>query len=296
MTTMEARTMGDVSGERRLRRRRTTSRSLATTIVTAIVWLLACAWMFPALWFLLSSFKPGSELFSYPLTLFPKHWTFSGYVTAWERFSFARYVLNTSVVAVVTTFLTVIVSAATGYAFARYTNWWLRWFFVGILITTMLPTEVIMPSTFRVILDLGLYNSLAGIILPSVMTATGVFMFRQYFSTVPSELAEAARIDGAGEFKIFWQIMLPLARPIAATLAIFSFHWRWNDYIWPLIVLNDPKNYTLQVALRSIVGVDNINWSVLLSASIISLIPMVALFIAFSPQIMNANMNSGLKD
>lgn len=288
--------MGDVSGERRLRRRRTTSRSLATTIVTAIVWLLACAWMFPALWFLLSSFKPGSELFSYPLTLFPKHWTFSGYVTAWERFSFARYVLNTSVVAVVTTFLTVIVSAATGYAFARYTNWWLRWFFVGILITTMLPTEVIMPSTFRVILDLGLYNSLAGIILPSVMTATGVFMFRQYFSTVPSELAEAARIDGAGEFKIFWQIMLPLARPIAATLAIFSFHWRWNDYIWPLIVLNDPKNYTLQVALRSIVGVDNINWSVLLSASIISLIPMVALFIAFSPQIMNANMNSGLKD
>ncbi|MHB1009059.1 MAG: carbohydrate ABC transporter permease [Propionibacteriaceae bacterium] len=296
MTTMEARTMGDVSGERRLRRRRTTSRSLATTIVTAIVWLLACAWMFPALWFLLSSFKPGSELFSYPLTLFPKHWTFSGYVTAWERFSFARYVLNTSVVAVVTTFLTVIVSAATGYAFARYTNWWLRWFFVGILITTMLPTEVIMPSTFRVILDLGLYNSLAGIILPSVMTATGVFMFRQYFSTVPSELAEAARIDGAGEFKIFWQIMLPLARPIAATLAIFSFHWRWNDYIWPLIVLNDPKNYTLQVALRSIVGADNINWSVLLSASIISLIPMVALFIAFSPQIMNANMNSGLKD
>lgn len=288
--------MGDVSGERRLRRRRTTSRSLATTIVTAIVWLLACAWMFPALWFLLSSFKPGSELFSYPLTLFPKHWTFSGYVTAWERFSFARYVLNTSVVAVVTTFLTVIVSAATGYAFARYTNWWLRWFFVGILITTMLPTEVIMPSTFRVILDLGLYNSLAGIILPSVMTATGVFMFRQYFSTVPSELAEAARIDGAGEFKIFWQIMLPLARPIAATLAIFSFHWRWNDYIWPLIVLNDPKNYTLQVALRSIVGADNINWSVLLSASIISLIPMVALFIAFSPQIMNANMNSGLKD
>ncbi|HSN11649.1 MAG TPA: carbohydrate ABC transporter permease [Propionibacteriaceae bacterium] len=296
MTTMEARTLGDVSGERRLRRSRTTSRSIATTIVTAIVWILAVAWMFPALWFLLSSFKPGSELFSYPLTLFPKHWTFSGYVTAWERFSFARYVLNTSIVAVITTFLSVIVSAATGYAFARYSNWWLRWFFVGILITTMLPTEVIMPSTFRVILDLGLYNSLAGIILPSVMTATGTFMFRQYFSTVPAELAEAARIDGAGEFKIFWQIMLPLARPIAATLAIFSFHWRWNDYIWPLIVLNDPKNYTLQVALRSIVGADNINWSVLLSASIISLIPMVALFIAFSPQIMNANMNSGLKD
>jgi alpha-1,4-digalacturonate transport system permease protein len=296
MTTMEAPAAREAAVTPRTGGRRRRSGSVATVLVTGIVWLLALAWMFPALWFLLSSFKPGSELFSYPLTLFPKHWTLSGYVTAWQRFSFARYVLNTSVVAVVTTFLTVIVSAATGYAFAKFNNWWLRWFFVGILITTMLPTEVIMPSTFRVILDLGLYNSLAGIIVPSVMTATGTFMFRQYFSTVPGELAEAARIDGAGEFKIFWQIMLPLSRPIAATLAIFSFHWRWNDYIWPLIVLNDPKNYTLQVALRSIVGADNINWSVLLSASIISLIPMVALFIAFSPQIMNADMNSGLKD
>ena len=296
MSTLIARTSRGPSVESANRRARRKSASWTSTVVTGIVWLLALLWMFPALWFLLSSFKPGSELFSYPLTLFPKNWSFSGYVTAWQRFDFARYVLNTSVVAVVTTILTVVVSAATGYAFAKFNNWWLRWFFVGILITTMLPTEVIMPSTFRVILSLGLYNSLAGIILPSVMTATGTFMFRQYFSTVPTELSEAARIDGAGEFKIFWQIMFPLARPIAATLAIFSFHWRWNDYIWPLIVLNDPKNYTLQVALRSIVGADNINWSVLLSASIISLIPMVALFIAFSPQIMNANMNSGLKD
>ncbi len=253
-------------------------------------------WVFPMLWFLLSSLKPGSELFSYPLHFLPQHWTFSGYVTAWRRFNFARYFWNTSVVAVITTILTVIVSAATGYAFAKFHSWWLKAFFVGILITTMLPTEVIMPSTFRVILDLGLYNTLAGIILPSVMTATGTFMFRQYFSTVPTELLEAARIDGAGEFKIFWQIMFPLARPIAATLAIFSFHWRWNDYIWPLIVLNDPSKYTLQVALRSIVGADNINWSVLLSASVISLIPMVVLFAVFSRQIMNANMNSGLKD
>ncbi len=296
MSSFIARTSRGPSEQVTNRTRQRTSRSRVTAVVTGSVWLLALVWMFPALWFLLSSFKSGSELFSYPLTLFPKNWTVSGYVDAWQRFDFARYLLNTTVVAVATTVLTVVVSAVTGYAFAKFTNWWLRWFFVGILITTMLPTEVIMPSTFRVILSLGLYNSLAGIILPSVMTATGTFMFRQYFSTVPAELSEAARIDGAGEFKIFWQIMFPLARPIAATLAIFSFHWRWNDYIWPLIVLNDPKNYTLQVALRSIVGADNINWSVLLSASIISLVPMVVLFIAFSPQIMNANMNSGLKD
>nr|WP_231747928.1 carbohydrate ABC transporter permease [Auraticoccus cholistanensis] len=184
----------------------------------------------------------------------------------------------------------------TGYALAKYRHWWLRVFFICILATTMLPTEVIMPSTFAVIRELGLYDSLAGIIVPSILTATGVFMFRQYFRTVPDELLEAARIDGVGEIRTFFSIMLPLAKPIAITLAIFSFQWRWNDYIWPLIVLNDPNRYTLQLALRSIVGADNIDWSVLLSASVISLIPMVVLFVVFQRQVLSADLNSGLKD
>lgn len=271
--------------------------STGTSIaVTGLIWAIAILFAVPIVWFLLSSFKPGSELFRYPLALFPDQWTISGYVTAWSRYDFARYFVNTATVAIVTTLLTVIVSAATGYAFAKYKAWWLKVFFVCILATTMLPTEVIMPSTFIVIRDLGLYDKLAGIIVPSIMTATGTFMFRQYFKTVPDELMEAARIDGASELRTFWSIMLPLARPIAITLGIFSFHWRWNDYIWPLIVLKDQKLYTLQVALRSIVGADNIDWSVLLSASVISLIPMVVVFLVFQRYIMNADMNAGLKD
>ncbi len=268
----------------------------ATVVVTGLVWLLALLFAVPIGWFLLSSFKPGSELFRYPITLLPEHWTLAGYTTAWSRFDFARYFANTATVAVVTTVLTVIVSAATGYAFAKYQTWWLKVFFVCVLATTMLPTEVIMPSTFVVIRDLGLYDTLPGIIVPSILTATGTFMFRQYFKTVPNELMEAARIDGAGELRIFWSIMLPIARPIAITLAIFSFHWRWNDYIWPLLVLKDQRLYTLQVALRSIVGADNIDWSVLLSASVVSLIPMVIVFCVFQRYIMNADMNAGLKD
>ncbi len=263
---------------------------------TVILWVVALLYVIPVAWFFLSSFKPGSELFSLPLRLFPENWTVSGYETAWNRFDFARYFRNTAIVAVVTTILTVIVSAMTGYAFAKYKAWWLRVFFICILATTMLPTEVIMPSSFVVVRDLGLYNTLAGIIVPSIITATGIFMFRQYFSTVPDELMEAARIDGVGEFRLFWSIMLPLARPIAVVLAIFSFQWRWNDYIWPLIILTDPKQYTLQVALRSIVGADNVDWSVLLSASIISLVPMVILFAVFQRQIVSADINSGLKD
>jgi len=271
-------------------------RALRAVPSTAILWLLAVVYLFPVLWFVLSSFKPGSELFSLPLSIFPETWTTSGYSTAWTRFDFQKYFINTSIVAVTTTVLTVIVSAMTGYAFAKYKAWWLRVFFVCILATTMLPTEVIMPSAFVVVRDLGLYDTLAGIIVPSIITATGIFMFRQYFRTVPDELLEAARIDGVGEIRAFFQIMLPIAKPIAVVLAIFSFQWRWNDYIWPLIVLNDPNKYTLQIALRSIVGADNIDWSVLLSASVISLIPMVILFIIFQRQIMSADINSGLKD
>jgi len=264
--------------------------------LSAVLWLLVVVYVFPLLWFLFSSFKPGSELFSLPLRLVPEDWTLEGYRTAWTRFDFSRYFLNTAIVAIATTLLTVVVSAATGYAFAKYKPWWLKAFFLCILATTMLPTEVIMPSTFVVIRDIGLYDTLAGIIVPSIVTATGIFMFRQYFLTVPDDLLEAARIDGAGEFRIFVSLMLPISKPVIFTLAIFSFQWRWNDYIWPLIVLNDPNRYTLQLALRSIVGADNIDWSVLLSASVISLVPMVLLFAVFQRYIMNADLSSGLKD
>lgn len=277
-------------------RSKTGSRLGKTIPLTAVLWVLALLYAFPLVWFLLSSFKPGSELFTYPLSILPRDWTTIAYGEAWSRFNFYRYFLNTGAVAVVTTVLTVFVSAITGYAFAKYESRWLRVFFLCILATTMLPTEVILPSTFTVIRDLGLYNSLAGIIIPSVITATGIFMFRQFFLTVPNELLEAARIDGAGEIGTFFRIMLPLARPIVVTLAIFSFQWRWNDYIWPLLVLNDQSKYTLQLALRTIVGAENIDWSLLLAASVISLIPMVLIFAVFQRYIMNADINSGLKD
>ncbi|MBD1538949.1 carbohydrate ABC transporter permease [Arthrobacter sp. S13_S34] len=264
--------------------------------LTVLMWVIAAIYALPLLWFLLSSFKPGSELFSYPLSMIPREWTFQGFVDAWERVDFAQYFLNTATVAVVTTVLTVFFSACTGYALAKYNNEGTRLFFVCILATTMLPTEVILNPTFTVIRDLGLYNSLAGIIVPSVLTATGVFMFRQFFLTVPDDLLHSARIDGASELAIFFRIMLPLSRPILFTLAIFSFQWRWNDYIWPLIVLNDPKWYTLQVALRSIVGAENIDWPVLLGASVISILPLVLVFFVFQKYVLNADVSAGLKD
>ncbi|GAB3649383.1 carbohydrate ABC transporter permease [Glycomyces tarimensis] len=264
--------------------------------MSTFMWALAAVYAFPLVWFLLSAFKPGSELFRYPLTILPESPTTAGFEQAWDRFDFYLYFSNTLAVAVTTTILTVIASAMTGYALAKYGYWWVKVFFVCILATTMLPTEVILSPTFVVIRELGMYNTLAGLVVPSILTATGVFMFRQFFVSIPDDIIEAARIDGAREWGIFFRIMLPMSRPIIMTLAIFSFQWRWNDYIWPLIVVGDERRFTLQIALRSIVGAENIDWPLLLAASAMSILPLVLLFIVFQRYVMNEDLNAGLKD
>ncbi|MFD2658432.1 carbohydrate ABC transporter permease [Gracilibacillus thailandensis] len=267
----------------------------STVMLTTALVIVALMYLFPIIWLLLSSLKPGSELFSYPLNILPENPTIDGYIYSWATMAFIKYFANTLIVAIVTTLLTVLASATCGFALAKYNYKWLQVFFICMLATTMLPTEVIMTPTFSVILELGLYDSLAGLIIPSINTATGIFMFRQYFITVPNDLIESARIDGANEGRIFFNLMLPIAKPVVITLAIFSFQWRWNDYIWPLIVLSDPNKYTVQIALRSIVGADNIDWVLLLSSSIISLVPMILIFIVFQRYIMDTSATSGLK-
>lgn len=263
--------------------------------VNLMLWFMVLCTAFPLFWLILSSFKGADELFAVPMSFFPRKWTFEGYKEAWVNVDFLRYFGNTAIVAVITTVLTVIVSAMTGYALAKYRYWWTNAFFICILLTTMLPTEVIMSPSFLVVRDLGMYNTIAGIIVPSIVTATGIFMFRQFFIGVPDEMMQSARVDGCSEFKIFTRVMLPLSRPIILTLAIFSFQWRWNDYIWPLLILNDPKQFTLQVALRSLVGAEKINWAVLLPASVISMIPLMLIFFCFQKYIVGAEIDAGFK-
>lgn len=275
-----------------------TKRKKATTttpLLTLALIILGLMYLFPLLWFVLSSFKPGTELFAYPLKLFPENPTVQNYVNTWTLLDFMQYFGNTIQTAVITTALTIFASATCGYAFAKYNTKWLGFFFVCIISTTMLPTEVIMNPTFSVIRALGLYDNLWGIIIPSINTATGIFMFRTFFLSVPNDLIESARIDGASDGMIFLRIMLPIAKPIIMTLGIFSFQWRWNDYIWPLIVLNDPSKYTLQIAIRSLVGAQNINWTLLIAASVISIIPLLLVFLSLQKWILDSEAMSGIK-
>ncbi len=265
---------------------------IAKTVLSLV---FALIWVFPVVWLVLSSFKPGSELFTFPLTLFPKDFSLSGYISTFSRYNVFRATYNTAFITFFATIITLVMSCMCGYALAKYHYKWLSVFFMCMLATTMLPTEVIMSPSFTVILNLGLYNTLWGAIIPTVGTMTGVFLMRQFFISIPNELLEAARIDGANEGRSFVQIMVPLCRSQIAILAIFSFRWRWNDYVWPLLALTRPEMYTLQLQLRTLSGAEAVDWSALLSFSVLTMIPVLIIFIIFNRQIMSSEVSSGVK-
>jgi len=243
--------------------------------------LLALLALFPVLWVALSSFKPQSELFRFPLTFIPKEWTLENYIEAFSQGNFIRYFFNTVFVAVVATTLTVLINVMAGYALAKYIFPGRDIIFSVMIATLMIPLQVIMIPIFLQLKQLGMLNSLWGIIIPPAATPTGIFLARQYMSSIPNSLIEAARIDGGSEFFIFRKIILPTSKPIIATITIFSFMWRWNDYLWPLIVITDNKLQTMQQALANFVGQLQINWSSLLAMTTISMIPVIIVFIFF---------------
>lgn len=248
---------------------------------TMVVTLLALITLFPIIWVVLSSFKPQSDLFSIPMTFFPKTWTLENYIEALGRGSFLTYFKNSLFVSVVSTIIAVVINTMAGYALAKYEFPGRKITFTIMLATLMIPLQVIMIPIFLQLKRFGLLNNLWGIIIPPAATPTGVFLAKQYMTSLPDSLIEAARIDGGSEHFIFRKIIIPMAKPIVATIAIFSFMWRWNDYLWPLIVISKNKLQTIQQALAGFVGQLQINWSNLLAMTTISIIPVIAVFLAF---------------
>ena len=263
------------------------------SLLTALIALLI---VFPVLWLALSSFKQTSELFSYPLRLFSQAPTLEHYQRVLEG-SFLNYVKNSLVLAMLATSITLVISAMCGYALSiyrqeiRYVNWVFGLFLLG----TLIPGETLMIPQFTVISSLGLYNSIWGITLPVVTTTTGIFLYCQHYMSVPLSLVEAARIDGAKEGQIFATIMWPLALPVTVTLTIFSFMWRWNDYILPLLVLSSQSKFTIQIAIRNYIGFNGVDWSAILAASMLSILPMLLVFSVLQKHILGGIAATGIK-
>jgi alpha-1,4-digalacturonate transport system permease protein len=217
------------------------------------------------------------------------------YTEPFKRFNFFLYLRNSVFVTVVATIITLVVNSMAAFALSKYQFRGRTAVMFVIIATLMVPLSVIMVPLYSVIGALGLFDTLWGVILPTVATPTGVFLLRQYMLTIPDELIDAARMDKASEWQIYWRIVLPLAAPAMAVLAIFSVVWRWNDFLWPLIVLSRQELYTLQVGLNSFSGETNIQWHYVLAMTVVSMIPVVLIFVFLQRFITTGIASAGLK-
>jgi alpha-1,4-digalacturonate transport system permease protein len=217
------------------------------------------------------------------------------YIEPFARFDFLLYLRNSVFVTVMATIITLVVNSMAAFALSKYQFKGRTAVMFVILATLMVPLSVIMVPLYSVIGALGLFDTLWGVILPTVATPTGVFLLRQYMLTIPDELIDAARMDKASEWQIYWRIVLPLAAPAMAVLAIFSVVWRWNDFLWPLIVLSRKELYTLQVGLNSFSGELNVQWHYVLAMTVVSMVPVVLIFVFLQKFITTGIASAGLK-
>jgi alpha-1,4-digalacturonate transport system permease protein len=211
------------------------------------------------------------------------------------QLKFGTYLWNSVFITIVATIFTLLFNSMAAFALSKYQFRGRSGVFLLILATLMVPPAIVLVPNFLVVSELGLLNSLWGVIWPAVATPTGVFLLRQYMLTIPDELLEAARMDHASEWRIYWRIVLPLAAPALAVLAIFSVMWRWNDFLWPLIVLSKNEKFTLQLALNSFQGDLVTQWNYLLAMTVITLLPITIVFAFLQKYITQGIASAGVK-
>lgn len=249
----------------------------------------------PVVWTVLGSFKTPAELARRGGDWLPASWSFTNYTDALTRFDFGGYITNSILVTAGATILTVAINSMAAYPLAKYNFRGKNFLFLLTLATIMIPLQVILIPVYQVVASMGLVNSLWGMIIPAAATPTGVFLLRQYMLTIPDELIEAARVDGSGEFRTFLTIILPLCKPALAVVAIFSVMWRWNDFLWPLVVAQSERVYTLPVALARFNAEETVPFNLILAMSVVSIVPVIIAFLFFQRQIATGIANTGIK-
>ena len=275
-----------------LRRRDRAARAVLYAVLVG--GLLAVAG--PFLWMLLSSLKPEAEIRRVPPTWWPDAVTFEHYRELFSRLDFPRYFGNSVLVATLVTAGNLVFCSALGYALAKLRFPGRKALFAVVLGTLMVPGMVLFVPQFVLVSNLGLVNSYAGLVLPYLAGPFGVFLMRQYLLSIPDELIEAARVDGAGELRIFWRVVLPLCRPALATLGILTFLASWNNFLWPLVVATTEDKYTLPVALALYsVGQNRIEFGLLLAGAVVVVLPVLIVFLVLQRHFLRGIATTGLK-
>ena len=261
----------------------------------AALYLVAAVFVAPLVYMLATSLKPAAEVFGSPPRLFGSELRWANYREAFTFLPFGRFVLNGLLVAAIGTLVVLLVSSMSAYAFAK-----LRWrgrdgVFLVFLATLMIPQEILVVPMFTLMRWLGWVDSYQALIFPWAFTAFGTFLLRQYFRTVPDEINDSARIDGAGLVRVFTHIMLPLARPALAVLAVFTFINYWNSFLWPLIIINSvDQKATVPLGLQLFFGQQGTQWNLVMAASVISMAPTTLLLLVLQKHLIRGIATGGL--
>jgi multiple sugar transport system permease protein len=273
----------------------TTKKRLRTVFFYGVAILLAVIALIPFLWMISTSFKSRGALMSIPIEWIPENPTWDAYIKVFSKFPFAKTIANSLFISVSYTAITLLSSAMAAFAFAKLRFTGSRVIFGGYLATMMIPTQVTMIPLFVIMTKLGLKDSYASVIMPSIFRPFAIFLLVQQMRTIPEDLLAAARIDGAGVFQVFRKIALPLCIPSLATLSITTFMESWNDYLWPLLMLGDKDKMTLPIALSTLNGQYATEYNVLMAGSLISMVPIIVIYMIAQKQFKSGMMAGGIK-
>lgn len=278
------------------RRRTDLGEQVKRIVLFVVMAALAFAVVFPFIWMLITSFKPENDIVKFPPQLWPTSLTLDAYIDVWNRVPFGRFFLNSVLFAGGVTIISLILDSLTAYALSRLEFPGRDMLFVFILIALMLPFQVTFVPLYVTVHDLGLTNTFGGLIIPRATNAFGIFMLRQFFSTLPRELDDAARVDGASEFYIYRRIILPLSVPALTTLAIFHFMYNWNDFLWPLLITTTTEMRTLPAGLALFMGQHVVEYALLMAGGMLALAPLLIAFLFAQKYFVRGIAMSGLKD
>ncbi|MBW4656151.1 MAG: carbohydrate ABC transporter permease [Kaiparowitsia implicata GSE-PSE-MK54-09C] len=285
-----------------------TSNSSSGSIASSTPWLktlgiylllgaIALVMLLPLVWLVSTAFKaPTEDLFTFPPQFLPQSPTLQNFVRVWQTNPFGRYLWNSTLVAVLTVGLNLLFCALAAYPLARLQFRGREAMFSLIVATILVPFQIVMIPLYILMVQLGLRNSYVGLVFPAIASAFGIFLLRQAFLGVPKELEEAARMDGCSELGIWWHVMLPAVRPALVTLAIFVFIGSWSDFLWPLILLDQPEMYTLPLGVARLAGAfSGDDWRLIAAGSVISIAPILLVFLWLQRYIVPTETGSGVK-
>jgi putative chitobiose transport system permease protein len=272
------------------------NKTIKTVIIYIILGIIAVLMLFPLVWLVSTAFKsPSENIFQFPPQFIPSQPTFQNFIKVWQTNPFGRYLFNSSFVALLTVSLNLLFCSLAAYPLARLNFKGRDGIFTAIIATIMIPFQIVMIPLYILTVQLGLRNSYLGIIFPTIASAFGIFLLRQAFKSVPKELEEAARIDGCSELGIWWNVMIPAVKPALITLAIFVFIGSWSDFLWPLLVLDQPDFYTMPLGVATLAGTFSLDWRLIAAGSVISIAPVLLLFLILQRYIVPTDAGSGVK-